>query len=163
MLFIIYIVVKNTFLKTKEKTVSFLLNMINTIKDKKVKIYFDGSARPNPGLCRCAIIIKDMNDKLIFEEGYKIADNQTNNYGEYWGVIKGLEAAWRLGYKDIIILGDSQIVIFQLNGKYKPCSHPNLKELYQKCIVLMSQFNSVYFKWIRREDNERADYLSNLI
>jgi ribonuclease HI len=130
------------------------------MKDKKAKIYFDGSAQPNPGVCRCAIVIKDMEDKLIFEESYKISDEQTSNYGEYWGVVKGLEAAWRLGYRDIIVLGDSQLIVFQLSGKFKPCAHPNLKELYQKCKVLLSQFNSVDFKWIRREENERSDLLS---
>ena len=52
--------------------------------------------------------------------GYKyIGDDKTNNEAEYEGLLLGLLAAVRLGSKQLIVKGDSMLVIHQVseNGK----------------------------------------------
>lgn len=49
----------------------------------------------------------------------------TNNQAEYYGLLAGLEAAKRVGVKQLEILGDSQLVIRQVRAggfqKLSPC------------------------------------------
>ena len=43
----------------------------------------------------------------------------TNNEAEYEALLKGLELAKSLGAESILVQGDSQLVIGQVNGMYK--------------------------------------------
>lgn len=47
--------------------------------------------------------------------GYKfIGDKNTNNEAEYSGLILGLEAAMRLGLRNVMVKGDSNLIIQQV-------------------------------------------------
>ena len=43
----------------------------------------------------------------------------TNNEAEYEALLKGLELAKSLGAESVLVQGDSQLVIGQMNGMYE--------------------------------------------
>ena len=76
-------------------------------------------------------------------------------------LIIGLKEAINLGIKEIDVEGDSMLVIKQMKGEYKVKS-TNLIKLYNEAKVLEKEFNIITFKHIYRENNKRADELSNM-
>ena len=121
-------------------------------------LFFDGCAKGNPGLAGSgAVIYKD--DKEIWSKS-EFLDKQTNNYAEYCGLISGLKCAVEKEIKSLTVKGDSLLVIKQMTGAYKVKS-PNLIELYKEASELKSQFETIEFQHVYREDNKRADELAN--
>lgn len=57
--------------------------------------------------------------------------------------------------------GDSQLVIYQIQGKYK-VKKDHLKPLHREAIELLTHIPSHSLEYIPRERNGRADALSNL-
>ncbi len=84
----------------------------------------------------------------------------TNNEAEYDGVILALEHALSEGATSATICGDSQLIIRQLEGKYR-VKAPNLQSRYQRARALLAQFEWVEFRWVKREDNAAADQAAN--
>src|SRR5919199_5170760 len=148
------------------------------ISSNRLEIFFDGLCQPyNPGGVACyAFIIKRQGKpypKIIRSEfglaTEPFTDNATNNVAEYTGIIKALE--WLLQQRQIprnnydvtesiVIKGDSQLVIYQIKGRYK-VKALKIIPLYQKVISLISKFDDIHFEWIPREKNSEADKLSN--
>lgn len=62
--------------------------------------------------------------------------------------------------ESITIKGDSQLVIYQIKGRYK-VNATRIIPLYQKVMSLISEFNDVRVEWIPREKNSEADKLTN--
>jgi ribonuclease HI len=139
----------------------------NNIKQTTSKIFpefdfqmnFDGCSRGNPGLSGAGAVIYHDNDE-IWGGSFFVGEQSTNNHAEYAGLILGLQQARYLKIKNLLIKGDSQLVINQMEGKYK-CSSPNLIQLYEKAKVLESEFDNIYYQHVYRNENKRADYLSN--
>lgn len=124
------------------------------------KLQFDGCSKSNPGLAGAgAVIYNDGNE--IWSDDFFVGEKATNNHAEYAGLILGLKQAIKMNIKSIIIEGDSMLVINQMQGKYK-CNSPNLIELYEEAIKLTKNFENIYFKHIYRNENKRADHLSNM-
>lgn len=126
------------------------------------KLYFDGASKGNPGKASLGFVIYDQNDNIIktYNEYLGI---RTNNYAEYMGLLRGLEWAIKNDIRDIKIFGDSQLVIYQMMGKYQ-CRNVNLIPVYQKCKELIPlYFHSVSFHHVFRNANTLADQLANEI
>ena len=85
---------------------------------------------------------------------------QTNNSAEYTGLIAGMAKALNLGVKELEVIGDSQLIIYQVQGRYK-CKQPHLKPLLEKAHHLSRKFDRITFEWKRRKHNE-ADAVSRL-
>lgn len=62
---------------------------------------------------------------------------------------------------NIIIRGDSALVINQLIGKFKVRTK-HISSLHKKAISLIAQLRSPKIMWIPREENAEADRLSEL-
>jgi ribonuclease HI len=121
---------------------------------------FDGCSKGNPGIAGCGAVIYHENDEIWFGH-YYIGDKITNNYAEYSGLILGLQQAIKMNIDCLLIEGDSQLVINQMNEKYK-CNSPNLIPLYESAKDLSSTFRAIQFNHIYRNKNKRADQLANL-
>jgi ribonuclease HI len=123
---------------------------------------FDGGSRGNPGRAGCGFVIltSKTNDTPICYDYKYLGNEQTNNYAEYNGLIMGLEDVLKHNIKNIIIEGDSLLVINQLLGKWKVKSE-NLKSLYEKASTLLKEFDSYTLKHIPRSENKKADKLAN--
>jgi len=72
----------------------------------------------------------------------------------------GLEALIRLGRKNIVVQSDSQLLVRQLNGEYR-VKDEKLKELFQRAVSLLRQFDWYRIVHMRREFNKLADRMAN--
>jgi ribonuclease HI len=124
------------------------------------KMKFDGCSKGNPGLAGAGAVIYQ-HDKEYWAGTFFVGEYFTNNHAEYAGLILGLEQAKALGIKNLIVEGDSLLVINQMKGIYK-CNSINLIELYEKAKELTSTFEKIEYVHIFRNENKRADELSNI-
>ena len=133
--------------------------MSSSILNKFV-MKFDGCSKGNPGLSGAGAVIYCNDDEIC--SGVKfVGINATNNQAEYTGLIIGLTYALEHQIEDISVQGDSQLIIYQMTGKYK-CNSPSLQDLYKKAKSLEEQFKTVNYQHIYRKFNIRADHLSNV-
>jgi ribonuclease HI len=123
------------------------------------RLNFDGCSKGNPGLGGAGAVIYKGYDEICNTSIF-VGNNVTNNYSEYSGLILGLQKAIDLNITTLLVQGDSQIVINQMNGTYK-CSSDNLKPLYEKAKELEQNFEKIYYQHIFRNLNKRADELAN--
>jgi ribonuclease HI len=107
-----------------------------------VKIYCDGSGF-NGEVSRVAAIKEDGSHHILTTFDLE----RTNNEMEYFAVINGLI----LAEPGDEVLTDSQLVAYQVSGKYK-MKADNLRPLYD-CAKGLSRLKGVPVKWIRREQN----------
>jgi ribonuclease HI len=126
---------------------------------KKVIIYTDGAARGNPGPAAIGAIIKDETDTIIARISQRIGIT-TNNQAEYHAIIAALEKAIKLGACHVILKSDSELVVKQINGKYK-IKNTFLRPLYQKVVQLVGSLESFSIGYLPREQNSEADALAN--
>ena len=124
------------------------------------KLQFDGCSKANPGISGAGAVIYKFNKEISTQIKF-VGNNATNNAAEYTGLIIGLKEAINLGIKVLTVEGDSMLVIKQMKGEYKVKSS-NLVNLYNEAKSLEKEFDIVIFKHIYRENNKRADELSNL-
>jgi ribonuclease HI len=120
---------------------------------------FDGCSKGNPGLAGIGAVIYNEGEEIWASS--KFIGTKTNNYSEYSALIFGLREALRLGIECLCVLGDSLLVINQLNGIYRVKSE-DLLELYEEAVRLKNLFKYIEFNHIYREKNKRADELSNI-
>lgn len=123
------------------------------------KIQFDGGAVPNPGAMGIGIVLIE-NNEVIAKFSEKLKDTGTSNLAEYTALLKGIKKALKLGWKDVIIEGDSKLVISQVIGSWK-VNNENLKTLHKEVKDALSHFDSYKFKKIPRERNSLADELAS--
>ncbi len=61
------------------------------------------------------------------------------------------------------IQGDSQLIIYQMTGKYK-CKDQKMIEIKKEIMKVIEENKiEIKFEWIEREKNKIADKLCNLI
>jgi ribonuclease HI len=124
-----------------------------------ITAYFDGGSRGNPGPAGWgAYIVNDLGTVVAELSGpLGIA---TNNVAEYNGLIAALQWAVDHHLTQLVVKGDSQLLIEQMRGNYK-VKNEGLKPLYLKARMLVMQIGDVSFEHVRREFNQHADRLSN--
>lgn len=120
---------------------------------------FDGASKGNPGLSGAGMVIYKNGEEIW--SSHKFIGCKTNNQAEYSALIFGLEGALTLGIKTLSVLGDSLLVINQVNGIYKVKSDFILP-LHKEVLALKSKFDFIEFNHVYRDNNKRADELSNL-
>lgn len=122
---------------------------------KQLLIYTDGGVINNPGKSAIGVIIGN-------REYGKSLGISTNNIAEYQAVIFALQKVKQLYSKEqlkdikIIVNSDSQLMVNQINGKYKVVNE-GLKSLFFELWNLKLDFPNIKFNFIPREQNERAD------
>lgn len=126
---------------------------------KSMVVYTDGVARGNPGPAAIGVIIRDSQGKLIASISQSIGLT-TNNQAEYRAIIAALEKALNLGANQVDIRSDSELVVRQINGRYR-VKKASLKPLYQEVRQLLDQLESFNIRHVPREQNYEADRLAN--
>jgi ribonuclease HI len=126
----------------------------------KYILNFDGCSKGNPGHSGGGAVIYKDNKELYTEYKY-LGNYKTNNQAEYGALIIGLQRARILDIRSLLVLGDSEIVINQMNKKSQVKS-PKLILLNKEASEITCHFEHILFMHIYREQNKRADELSNL-
>ncbi|HTP55625.1 MAG TPA: ribonuclease HI family protein [Thermoplasmata archaeon] len=84
----------------------------------------------------------------------------TNNVAEYVGAIRALEWLTAVPYRgEVVVFGDSELVVRQMRGEYEVRAD-HLRPYHERLRQLVDRFSHVEFRWLRREENRRADALS---
>ncbi len=126
---------------------------------EKIIIYTDGGARGNPGPAAAGVVISDARGGVLKEYSQYLGET-TNNKAEYEAVILGMQKAKQLKAENIEIRTDSELIGYQLMGKYK-IKDLDLQPFFIKAWNLLQDFEGVEIKIIRREQNKKADLLVN--
>ena len=102
-------------------------------------LYFDGASRSNPGPASYGGVIYDENN---IEVGtyYDYIGKATNNVAEYLGLFAGLKACKDNNIKNLIVYGDSKLVIEQVKGNWNVKSE-NLKPIYNEIKNLLDEYS----------------------
>ena len=124
-----------------------------------ITAYIDGGARGNPGPAGYGAWIVDNNGETLAEL-HGALGVATNNVAEYRGLIAALTWAAETGCPALHIRADSLLLIQQMTGKYR-VRHQGLIPLYEQARDLVARIGHVTFEHIPREQNRRADLLSN--
>jgi len=113
---------------------------------RRLKVYFDGGCRPNPGRIEVATVLRGVahvRDDL--GEG-------TNGDAEWLALIHALECAQASGAIAFDLIGDSRSVIEQANGRAKAPTEADKVHLARFLAVAGAQ-QPVRVRWIKREQN----------
>lgn len=123
-------------------------------------LQFDGGANPNPGPCAGAFVVSKIDSNEVLFEGGTFIDHGTNNVGEYMGLLGGLRICRENHLDNILIQGDSKLVVYQVTNKWK-INYDHIRKLYQEIQDVLKHFSSVSIRHVYREENKRADELSD--
>ena len=88
----------------------------------------DGASRGNPGPAAYGAVVYDANDAELQALGGAIGRN-TNNVAEYRGAIAAVQTALDLGATELELRLDSELIVRQLQGRYR-VKNAALKPLY---------------------------------
>ena len=119
----------------------------------------DGASRGNPGPASYGAVLTTPDGEEIDGWGNPIG-RATNNVAEYHGAIAAVEAALELGATDLELRLDSQLIVRQLEGRYR-VRKADLKPLYAQLVALTEQLERFQALHVPREQNRRADALAN--
>jgi len=123
-------------------------------------LFFDGCSKGNPGEAGIGAVIYDKNGSEIWSySGY--IGKATNNESEYRALIVGLTQAIKNNINSLIVFGDSQLVIKQVNGEYD-VKAINLIEFHSTVLRIKKNFEYIEFNHILRTKNKKADQLANI-
>jgi ribonuclease HI len=132
---------------------------------KKITIFTDGGSRGNPGPAAVGAQIVDARGTVVREVS-EVIGNATNNFAEYYAVMRGLQAAKEVFGKStremqVELKLDSELVKKQLNGEYQikePGLVPYFIEIHN---LRVASFPKLTYTHISRELNKEADRLVN--
>src|SRR4030042_3153754 len=124
----------------------------------KVLMKVDGACYPNPGNMAIGIVI--YKDGKLFKKISEAIGYGTNNVAEYKALIRGLEEVKKINPERIDIYCDSQLLVKQLNKKYK-VKNKGIIPLFNRVEEIIRTIpGKIYFIWNRRDDNFMADGLA---
>lgn len=128
----------------------------------KLNVFTDGGSRGNPGKAASAFVVIDENgNKLFFDSAY--IGIATNNTAEYKALIMALTwlSSTHQSIDEIVVHSDSELMVFQLTGKYR-VKDANILTLWNEAKKLLTTINCpVKFIRVPRASNSLADELVN--
>ena len=111
-----------------------------------LKIFFDGGCRPNPGQMETAVVARGVVHHR-HDCGFG-----TNNDAEWLALIHAAEMAIKIGAVDVILLGDSAVVVTQAIGLAK-IQNNALREHFDSFLAIRPQFQRIRIRHIGRHQN----------
>ncbi|HEX5984402.1 MAG TPA: ribonuclease HI family protein [Solirubrobacterales bacterium] len=124
----------------------------------RVTVNVDGGSRGNPGPAAIGVVVR--NGGAVLEEVGERIGVATNNVAEYRALLKGIELAAAHGATELELVGDSQLVVRQVEGRYK-VKNAGMKELHEQVKQALRSFDSWSIRHVPRAENADADRLVN--
>ena len=125
----------------------------------KLTVNVDGGARGNPGPAAIGVVVRN-DDGAVVEQVGETIGRTTNNVAEYRALLRGLELATAHGADEVELIGDSELVVRQIEGRYK-VKHADMKELHAQAKAMLANFDSWSIRHVKRGQNADADALVN--
>jgi ribonuclease HI len=125
----------------------------------RVTVNVDGGARGNPGPAAIGVVLRNGDGSLLEEVGETIGE-ATNNVAEYRALLRGIELAAGHGAGEVELIGDSELVVRQVEGRYK-VKNAGMKKLHEEVKRALRNFESWSIRHVRRAENADADRLVN--
>src|ERR1700712_1770809 len=125
----------------------------------KLTVNVDGGARGNPGPAAIGVVVRNDDGAVVEQVGETIGET-TNNVAEYRAVLGGLELAAAHGADEVELIGDSELIVRQIEGRYK-VKHADMKELHSQAKTMLADFDSWSIRHVKRAENADADALVN--
>ncbi len=126
-------------------------------KSEEYEIYTDGSSRSNPGPMGIGIVFKTTKHEI---KKHLDLGPGTNNIAEYSALLYALLVLKNNKIKKIRAYTDSLLVEKQINREWK-IKDKTLRLLASEIFDLIEDFD-FEIKWIKREENKKADKLSKV-
>ena len=125
----------------------------------ELQIHIDGGSRGNPGEAGYGVYVQDGRGGDVARL-YGYLGTATNNVAEYQGLISALRFASEQGARRVRIFSDSELVVRQVEGRYK-VKHASMVPLHREAMGLLRRFAQWSVTHVRREENKEADRLAN--
>ena len=119
----------------------------------------DGGSRGNPGPSGYGAVVEDPQGRVVARLG-EFLGIQTNNFAEYSGLLAVLKWAIENGAKQMRVISDSELMVKQMQGKYKVAS-PVLRPLFEEARKRSRQLERFEMRHTLRGGNQEADRLAN--
>ncbi len=122
----------------------------------------DGGARGNPGPAAIGFVIRDDSNATLVEDSAYIGI-ATNNQAEYTAILHALQKVAELTNDTVHVFMDSQLLVRQLQGKYRVKS-ASLQHLFAQVKREEARFQTVTYQHTSRETQQQkaADQLVNV-
>ncbi|XP_030930774.1 uncharacterized protein LOC115956584 [Quercus lobata] len=127
-----------------------------TEDSKRWIVHVDGSSTRHAGGIG-VVLQSPEGDKL--KHKVLLQYQATNNEVEYEALLKGLELAKSVEAKSICVMGDSQLIMGQVNGTYE-AKEERMKKYLGRVMRLVKRFEKADFVQIPREENVEADTIA---
>ncbi len=115
-------------------------------RDLRVKIYFDGGCRPNPGVMATAVVAKGVTyDRPAVGTG-------TSLEAEWLALFQAIDVAAQLGVQDLILWGDAAEVIARASGRLRAKTARDLERLEQ-FNKAAERFARIRLRHVKRNQN----------
>jgi ribonuclease HI len=125
----------------------------------KLTVNVDGGARGNPGPAAIGVVVRDADGGVVDAVGETIGKT-TNNVAEYRALLRGVELAAAHGATELELVGDSELVVRQIEGRYK-VKNAAMKELHAQAKKALTGFDHWSIRHVKRGQNADADKLVN--
>jgi ribonuclease HI len=119
-------------------------------------VFFDGSSRQQVG--RAGVVLIDPSGDQV-KYMVHLEFKATNNMAEYEELIFSLSATLSLGIRQLLVKGDSQLIIKQVRGECS-CNEPRLAAYLLHVRKLEKDFTALELQHVPRADNSAVDELS---
>lgn len=126
-----------------------------------LKIYSDGASRGNLGPSAAAFLVLDDHGEVLHSSA-RFLGERTNNQAEYEALVSALDYVSDLSFEEVACYLDSELVVNQVNGKYR-VRNPELKKLWVKVENVKRRFAKISFIHVRRTNKyvEEVDAMVN--
>ncbi len=123
---------------------------------RKLTCYADGGITPNHA---GAGAFAHSEEGVILALATRRLQSMTNNEAEYQGLLLALEIAVPYRTTAVEIRMDSEIVVYQMKGRFS-VSSAALKVLHRQACEQVVAFSALTFVYVPREQNRLADGLA---
>jgi len=125
----------------------------------RLTVNVDGGARGNPGPAAIGAVVRDGDGEILAERAERIGDT-TNNVAEYKALLLGVATALELGGTELEVVGDSELIVRQIEGRYK-VKDATLRELHAEAKRALGELDHWSIRHVKRAQNADADRLVN--
>ncbi|GLT67934.1 hypothetical protein SLA2020_402070 [Shorea laevis] len=123
-----------------------------------VKLNVDGSARGSPGPSAAGGCCRDASGNWLFGFNQQLGDGHAIRV-ELFALWKGMELAWNMGFRHVIVETDSLLVVQKLQSSSTAIT--SLTYWVQRCKSLMERDWTCVIRHVFREQNFCADAMAS--